>query len=460
MSKVVGTIGPKVSYTSKDMSRKIKKSYKMNVSKTPITEDSDMVSGLTKKVQPNKAFGGVSISLEDYFMLVEFPYQRDHVKRSKSKVVKQALCFLREDHCNIVIGVLSKDCADKYGNIYRAGTTFLVDGHTRRYLWQQGKSDMVPKVLNATVHTYDTIDEMNIEAYVPANSITAAKKGSDQLRSACKKAGFTPFNKMLDDMNWKSVLVRVGYHLYNEDYGDDAVKEARTRSGNVKTEAAIREENLAHMINRFRTPLRAFDYLNLDTRSKIKKTGKPANLWTGATRCSLLIFLCRHPEIAESIIENAIAGSVPRSGWKNFDDMIAAMNSNHYPGYDWEDTSGRGSDFQFDKKGNDKALITHIGQEANPAASQYEKQYCVAGASQAEAMRWAVPYFAYWMELILKKGIHGRQRQGPKGSNIESGKYEYFTDWFKYEFVPECKNAFVDYEGWDQETNKVISMNS
>ena len=458
MGKVVGTIGPKIAYTTKSLSAKIKKSYRTNVSKTLITEDSDMVSCLTKKVQPNKAFGGVAISLEDYFMLVEFPYQRDHVKRSKSKVVKQALCFLREDHCNIVIGVLSKDCADKYGNIYREGTTFLVDGHTRRYLWQQGKSDMVPKVLNAVVHTYDTIDEMNIEAYVPANSITAAKKGSDVLRSACKKAGFTPQSKMLDDMDWKSVIIRLGYHLYDEDYGNAAVTKERKRSGLVKTEVAIKEDNLADMITRFRTPLRALDCLDLNTKGK--KKGKPQQLWTGAVKCSLLVFLCKHPYIAESIIENANGGHVPRSGWKNFDAMIAALNSNHYPGYDWEDTNGRGSDFQFDRKGNSKPVITHIGQEANPSASQYEKVYCEAGGSQAESFTSAVPFYVYWMELALKNGTQHKQAQGPKGSTIESGKYSYFVDWFKHEYVPECKNVFDDYEYWDQEQGKLISVNS
>jgi hypothetical protein len=456
--KVIGTIGRRITYTPSSLRKKIARSYNQAGNTKLITEESNIVKNLNKKVRPNATFGGVSISLEDFFMLVEFPYQRNHVKRAKSKVVKQALCFLREDHCNVVVGVLSKDCADKFDNYYRAGTVFLIDGHTRRYIWQQGKSDCVPKVLNATVHTYETIDEMNIEAYVPSDGISAAKKGSDILRSACKKAGFTPQSKMLDNMDWKSVLQRLGYHLYDEDYGDKAVIKERKKSGNIKTEVSVREDNLTDMIARFRTPLMAFDCLDLNVKGK--KEGKPRHLWTGSTKCALLVFLCNNPYYAEKIIENAHAGYIPSSVDDNFHAMFLAMNNNNYPGYDWEDVNGRGSDYQFKEKGESKPVITQIGQETNPYASQNEKAYCEAGGSQKEAMISAVPFYVYWMEMALKMGIHHRQALGAKGSTIISGKYGYFVDWFKYEYVPDCKGAFDEYEYWDAKEGKLIAINS
>jgi hypothetical protein len=454
-NKIVGTIGKAITYTSFKLSKMIEKSYKLAGNKKPIA--SDMFIHLQKKLTPNKSCGGITISFECLMMLIEFPYQRDHVKRSASKLVSQALCILREDHCNIVIGVLSDNCSDRYGKTYSKGTVFLIDGHTRRHIWESGKSDFIPRVLNATVHTYATIDEMNEQAYVPANSITAAKKGSDILRSACRKAGFTPRSKSLAEMDWKGVITRLGLHLYDEDYGLEAVKQARRDSGYIKTESSIREDHLADMVAVFRTPLTALDYLDLN--HKTKKSGKAQHLWTGATKCALLLFLCRHPHIAELIIENATSGKPASWADDNFHAMFLAMNNNDYPGYDWSDKTRRGADFQLKTKGeSQKPIITHIGQEANPAASKDEKVYCESPGGNREQMIYGVPFFLYWMELAYVKGIHHETSKGPKGSSIESGVYSYFVDWMKDKFIEDCQEEFHEWKSYDAIKRKVISI--
>ena len=117
------------------------------------------------------------IDYEKYLSYLEWITQRNTKQRSKKVSVRSNLEILRPPHFIVAIGELTADDEDENGNVYKAGTRFILDSNTRRYFWQNGLSDAVPKVVIAIVYKANTLVELRKHYYAYDNPDAVEQAG-------------------------------------------------------------------------------------------------------------------------------------------------------------------------------------------------------------------------------------------------------------------------------------------
>ena len=98
------------------------------------------------------------LTLEDFFKLIRCPKNRDEVMRSQQPKVRRKFKKLLAEHCDVIAAIATEDIIhEKTGKVYKKGTVFLIDGHTRRVIWineyDEGKGnwcDHLPQEINVT----------------------------------------------------------------------------------------------------------------------------------------------------------------------------------------------------------------------------------------------------------------------------------------------------------------------
>lgn len=118
----------------------------------------------------------ITITLEDFNKFTVNPRQRDTMRHA-TKASKGHLKEYAESHKNVAIGELN-------------GHTYIIDGHTRRYLWSRNMLE-IPKVLLATVYKCDSLDEIR-EAYEWYDSTNAVQTGPDKVQGAYRDLMISP----------------------------------------------------------------------------------------------------------------------------------------------------------------------------------------------------------------------------------------------------------------------------
>ena len=122
------------------------------------------------------------------------PVQRDTARRAQRQDIKDRFRTFSEEHFEVAATILTKDDKDEVsGKVYRAGTQFKVDGHTRAEVVYNGDSDITPKEIDdndgfhATLTESESIQEVK-DRYKRHDSAEAVEKRSDAVASAFRCA--------------------------------------------------------------------------------------------------------------------------------------------------------------------------------------------------------------------------------------------------------------------------------
>lgn len=257
----------------------------------------------------------------DEDLVPKFPVEREFKARAQSRNMGTVLGMrLWQDHMVGVIGTLCKDDGK-----YPAGTTWCLDGHTRRYAWENFFRHNLPSQMGIVEHVCDSYDELK-DIYYHYNSNDSVEKPNEQIKaiiedlkmkhprtnrtwvngaiesSACKKGDLkTVLNYVC--FNYDGYKSKDGTKVFdaNCDYANsDATNAKDGRSASVVKTDVFRKQIIAHGDN-----LMLLDSLmaNVESikRQSLKSPGKRAKTEYGPeakwvydpiTRAALMI-ICK-----------------------------------------------------------------------------------------------------------------------------------------------------------------------
>lgn len=133
--------------------------------------------------------GIVPYSFVEYLKLKTCPVQRNHVKRARDKKTKEKLGILLPQHTFIATAELTQDSFDPTnGEVYKAGTVFLVDSHTRREFWKLGESDALPEKLTSQHYKVNSVEDLR-KLYYTFDNTTNTEKSADLAYGAARYLG-------------------------------------------------------------------------------------------------------------------------------------------------------------------------------------------------------------------------------------------------------------------------------
>ena len=133
--------------------------------------------------------GIVPYSFVEYLRLKTCPVQRNHVKRARDKKTKEKLGILLPQHTFIATAELTQDSFDPTnGEVYKAGTVFLVDSHTRREFWKLGESDALPEKLTSQHYKVNSVEDLR-KLYYTFDNTTNTEKSADLAYGAARYLG-------------------------------------------------------------------------------------------------------------------------------------------------------------------------------------------------------------------------------------------------------------------------------
>lgn len=133
--------------------------------------------------------GIVPYSFVEYLRLKTCPVQRNHVKRARDKKTKEKLGILLPQHTFIATAELTQDSFDPTnGEVYKAGTVFLVDSHTRREFWKLGESDALPEKLTSQHYKVNSVENLR-KLYYTFDNTTNTEKSADLAYGAARYLG-------------------------------------------------------------------------------------------------------------------------------------------------------------------------------------------------------------------------------------------------------------------------------
>ena len=159
----------------------------------------------TRRIRFKKKKG--TLTLEEFFKLLRCPIQRDEsllTGRAGNKSIQRKFKKLLPEHCEVIAAILECDITDdETGKIYKQGTIFLIDGHTRRVIWaleydeNKGKwVDMLPEEVGVTYYYVDSYTQL-ADLYDHFDNASSAEKTADKFYGACHTHGFELSNPKL-----------------------------------------------------------------------------------------------------------------------------------------------------------------------------------------------------------------------------------------------------------------------
>jgi hypothetical protein len=137
-----------------------------------------------------------TMPLTDYFNIPPVPFQRFTEGRADQPKVKKALSKLRPEHLNVELAELTKD--DTYhGQLYKAGSVFIINGNTRKHFWMNTLSDKIPKEVYTTTYKFETMEEMR-DSYNTFDSMSAVERNQEKIYGIlCRVHNFVPQSEKL-----------------------------------------------------------------------------------------------------------------------------------------------------------------------------------------------------------------------------------------------------------------------
>ncbi len=97
------------------------------------------------------------LTIEEFLLLPEVPMQRNTEERAKMSSTKRNLGILHPAHPNVILAKLTKTSC-YHGKNYPKDWIGILDGNTRRYIWDNDLSDAIPENVNATIYLCDDME--------------------------------------------------------------------------------------------------------------------------------------------------------------------------------------------------------------------------------------------------------------------------------------------------------------
>ena len=152
----------------------------------------------------------IYMELAEFLKIPEVFCQRDTVTRAKKA---KHLEKFEMEHIEVKIGVL-KTTDEKYGKIYPEGYTCVLDGNTRRYMWENGKTDILPEFVSATVYYFDNLDDMH-RAYDRYDSKYATEKTAEKVYGILKNTlGYEAKSEKVKRGSFDTALKKACYFYF------------------------------------------------------------------------------------------------------------------------------------------------------------------------------------------------------------------------------------------------------
>lgn len=161
-----------------------------------------------------------TVPINEFYEILRSPFQRDEEYRAGTKKVQSAISKYRREHSRVDLAELTEDCWDEKGVFYPAGTFFVNNGNTRRYMWKNNLTDKVPKFVRATVYKCKDLKEVK-ENYFTFDSTNAVESNKEKFAAIIRNLnGFSATNrKILRGEIWVPCLftaVHLHPHLYDK----------------------------------------------------------------------------------------------------------------------------------------------------------------------------------------------------------------------------------------------------
>ena len=161
-----------------------------------------------------------TISIKEFYEILRSPFQRDEEYRAGTKKVQAAISKYRREHSRVDLAELTEDCWDEKGMFYPAGTKFVQNGNTRRFMWKNNMTDKVPKFVRCTVYKCKNLKEVK-ENYFTFDSTNAVESNKEKFAAIIRNLnGFVATNKkILRGEIWTPCLftaVHLYPHLYDK----------------------------------------------------------------------------------------------------------------------------------------------------------------------------------------------------------------------------------------------------
>ena len=274
----------------------------------------------------------------DEDLVPRFPVEREFVNRAKGRNMGTVLGLrLWQDHVVGVIGTLCKDDGK-----YPAGTTWCLDGHTRRYAWEHLFSQNLPSQMGIIEHVCDSYDELK-DIYYHYNSNDSVEKSNEQIRAIIENlemkhpiTGRTWINGAIESKACKSGALKtvLNYVCFNYDgykskdgtkvfdascdyANSDATNAKDGRSASVVKTDVYRKQIVAHgedlmLLDGLMAKVEAIKRQSLKSPGKRAKTeyGPEARwVYDGITRAALMIICKKYgnewpPSVREALTEH------------------------------------------------------------------------------------------------------------------------------------------------------------
>ena len=320
------------------------------------------------------------LSFETFLEIQSWIKQRKEeprVQKSKTNHMNE----LKDPHLIIALGILTQDDTDDDGKLYKAGSIFILDANTRKFVWINGELKRLPQRLSGHVFKKETLKELH-SIYLTYDSPDACETSGEALTGQYRVLGWNPESPKFVDgqigtaLNFASMWT-YGAPQYGTNKGKDGVEVSESET---KTEQSRLISGL--QLQYFLPELKYLDKFNL----------KKAN------------------GIDPPLLTALLAATKAFKGDKHFNELVRACNDRSY-------VNG--------------AKTNALGKIMMAAMSITDEVYVRGGEAKYSTYRKAYNFYLYWIERYVKNesdrnvesNLKGRQN-GYDGDMIirEDGK--------------------------------------
>mgnify|MGYP001189449095 CR=1 FL=1 len=289
--------------------------------------------------------------------------EEPRVQKSKTNHMNE----LKDPHLIIALGILTQDDTDDDGKLYKAGSIFILDANTRKWVWVNKDLDRLPQKLSGNVFKKETLKELH-SIYLTYDSPDACETSGEALTGQYRVLGWNPESAKFVDgqigtaLNFASMWT-YGAPQYGTNKGKDGVEVSESET---KTEQSRLISGL--QLQYFLPELKYLDKFNL----------KKAN------------------GIDPPLLTALLAATKAFKGNPHFDELVKSCNER-----------------EFVNGANTNAL----GKIMMAALQYTDEVYVRGGEAKYAVYRKAYNFYLYWIERYVKnesdrqtgKNLKGRQ---------------------------------------------------
>lgn len=343
----------------------------------------------------------IDICAMPYEHFIKFPEwitQRSVKNRIKKKTVLDHLLKLFPTHHIVVMGQLTSDDVwtddgEYQGRTYEAGTEWVLDANTRKFLWKNNRTDKTPTRVLVIRFKSDTLIGLR-NLYWSYDNPSATELAQEIVTGIFKSLNYTPLTKKFSD---GAIITALSYTVkfHNPStFGENGLWTNPDDNSTTLDQYKRSQTQLA--VRMYLDTIKAVDEL-------LAETGINKYFDQGFI-CSLMLFHILRGEFSENI--KTLCKTIAERLIDDEGEVIVPP------------TPSKG-------KLNATAWIHR--------ENTVEDGKLIPDRGKMDGFYQGVPFFCYWLIIADEKGLKHKQNQGAKGG---------YRKWFDYEFLkkPRAKN--------------------